>query len=196
MNGNHSTAEIKVSERLSDSRLLAMQWKTINWKKAEQEVNRLQARIAKAVQRKKWNLAKRLQYLQVHSFYVKALTVRRQMEKGGDVQILKRVLSDMIRKRGKAWSQNVLIRRLNRQIQRMLKSCTFKEAGKAGAHLDYMLYEWLWSWAKRRHPGKGRRWVLEKYWHRRNGRRWVFSTGTRELIRIESYLKKSCPKEQ
>ena len=41
MNGNNSTTETAVSERLSDSKLLAMQWKTIDWKKAEKEVNKI-----------------------------------------------------------------------------------------------------------------------------------------------------------
>ena len=77
MNGNNSTTETIVSERLSDSKLLATQWKTIDWKKAEQEVNRLQVRIVKATQEKKWNTVKRLQYLLTHSFYAKALAVRR-----------------------------------------------------------------------------------------------------------------------
>ena len=77
MNGNNSTTETAVSERLSDSKLLAMQWKTIDWKKAEKEVNRLQVRIVKATQEKKWNTVKRLQYLLTHSFHAKALAVRR-----------------------------------------------------------------------------------------------------------------------
>ena len=77
MNGNNSTTETPVSERLSDSKRLSMQWKTIDWKKAEQEVNRLQVRIVKATQEKKWNTVKRLQYLLAHSFYAKALAVRR-----------------------------------------------------------------------------------------------------------------------
>jgi len=55
MNDNYSTTEGNASERLSDSRQLAFQWKSINWKKAEIEVNRLQARIVKAVQQNKWN---------------------------------------------------------------------------------------------------------------------------------------------
>ena len=77
MNGNNSTTETPVSERLSDSKRLSTQWKTIDWKKAEQEVNRLQVRIVKATQEKKWNTVKRLQYLLTHSFYAKALAVRR-----------------------------------------------------------------------------------------------------------------------
>ncbi len=34
MNGNYSTAETAVSERLSDSKLLAMQWKRIDWEES------------------------------------------------------------------------------------------------------------------------------------------------------------------
>ena len=77
MNDTNSTTETKVSERLSDNKLLAMQWKSMDWKKAEREVNRLQVRIVKATQEKKWNTVKRLQYLLTHSFYAKALAVRR-----------------------------------------------------------------------------------------------------------------------
>lgn len=55
MNGNNSMTETAVSERLSDSKLLAAQWKSIDWKKAAKEVNRLQVRIVKATQEKKWN---------------------------------------------------------------------------------------------------------------------------------------------
>jgi len=39
------------------------QWNSIDWKKVEKHVNRLQTRIAKAVREGKWNLVKRLQYL-------------------------------------------------------------------------------------------------------------------------------------
>lgn len=59
MNGNHSTAGRKSPERLPDKAALSQQWKSIDWKKAELEVNRLQARIAKATQEKKWNTVKR-----------------------------------------------------------------------------------------------------------------------------------------
>lgn len=75
MNDNNSMT-VK-TERLSDTKQLEQQWKTIDWKKAEQEVNRLQARIAKATQEKKWNSVKRLQYLLTHSYHAKALAVKK-----------------------------------------------------------------------------------------------------------------------
>ena len=77
MNGNCSTTGRNSPERLADTVQLEHQWKSIDWKKAEAEVSRLQARIAKATQEKKWNTVKRLQYLLSHSYYAKALAVRK-----------------------------------------------------------------------------------------------------------------------
>lgn len=77
MNGKHSTTGCKSPEKLPDAETLEYQWKTMNWKKAEAEVSRLQARIAKATQEKNWNTVKRLQYLLTHSYYAKALAVRK-----------------------------------------------------------------------------------------------------------------------
>lgn len=77
MNGNCSTTKRKRSERLPNAAKLAFQWNHVDWKKAEAEVNRLQARIAKATKEKKWNTVKRLQYLLTHSYYAKLLAVQK-----------------------------------------------------------------------------------------------------------------------
>jgi len=52
-------------------------WKSINWKKAQHEVRRLQMRIAKAVQEGKYGRVQALQWILTHSFYAKALAVKR-----------------------------------------------------------------------------------------------------------------------
>jgi len=52
-------------------------WHSINWKTAENHVRRLQMRIAKAVQEKKWGKIKTLQHLLTNSFYAKLLAVKR-----------------------------------------------------------------------------------------------------------------------
>ena len=62
---------------------MKLQWNQINWKKAEEQVNRLQIRIVKATLEQKWRLVKRLQYLITHSFYAKALAVRRVVTNPG-----------------------------------------------------------------------------------------------------------------
>jgi RNA-directed DNA polymerase len=74
---NDNTSTTAKAERLSDAARLTAQWKSIDWKLAEAEVNRLQIRIAKATQEKKWNTVKRLQYLLTHSYYAKLLAVRK-----------------------------------------------------------------------------------------------------------------------
>ncbi len=59
------------------------QWNNINWKKVEKHVNRLQARIAKAVKDGIWYIVKRLQYLLTHSFYAKLLAIRKVNQNRG-----------------------------------------------------------------------------------------------------------------
>lgn len=41
--------------------------------------------------------------------------------------------------------------------------------------VDHRIWRALWGWACRRHPNKGRRWVLERYFHPLGSRSWVFS---------------------
>ena len=60
-----------------------LQWADVNWNKVEKYVNRLQARITKAVKEQKWHLVKRLQYLLTHSFYAKLLAVKRVTQNRG-----------------------------------------------------------------------------------------------------------------
>ena len=56
---------------------LEQQWKSIDWNQANSYINRLQIRIVKAEKSKRSNLVKRLQYLITHSFYGKALAIKR-----------------------------------------------------------------------------------------------------------------------
>src|SRR5256714_7898192 len=58
-------------------------WHAIDWKSANHTVRRLQARIVKATQEKRWGKVKALQRLLTHSFSGKALAVRRVTENQG-----------------------------------------------------------------------------------------------------------------
>ena len=95
-------------------------------------------------------------------------------------------ISDTILRRGKAWQQDVLIMKLNEQIRGWTNYHQSVCASDAFAHLDYILYELLWRWAKRRHPKKNKWWISTRYWHRVGNRNWVFSTENKELIRVDS----------
>ena len=101
------------------------------------------------------------------------------------LESLKKILSETILGRGKAWKQEVLIEKLNQQIRGWTNYHQSVCASEAFTHIDYILYELLWRWAKRRHPHKGRWWVSIHYWHRRGNRNWVFSTENTELLRVD-----------
>src|SRR6266700_2624577 len=58
-------------------------WHQINWRRAERNVRRLQARIAQATQAGKWGKVRALQRLLTHSLSGKALAVRRVTENTG-----------------------------------------------------------------------------------------------------------------
>jgi RNA-directed DNA polymerase len=58
-------------------------WNQIYWKRCEQQVERLQARIVKASRLGRWGKVKALQRLLTHSFSTKALAVKRVTENKG-----------------------------------------------------------------------------------------------------------------
>ncbi|MBA3440645.1 MAG: group II intron reverse transcriptase/maturase [Pyrinomonadaceae bacterium] len=58
-------------------------WPVINWQKAHSTVRRLQVRIVKATQQKRWGKVRALQHLLAHSFSGKVLAVKRVTENHG-----------------------------------------------------------------------------------------------------------------
>ncbi len=66
-----------IPDKGSALRNMPRNWRSLDWDAAERHVKRLQVRIAKAVEEKKWGKVKALQWTLTHSFYAKALAVRR-----------------------------------------------------------------------------------------------------------------------
>ena len=62
---------------------VVIDWNRIYWKKVYRNVRRLQARIVKALEEKRWGKMKALQWLLTHSFSGKALAVKRVTENRG-----------------------------------------------------------------------------------------------------------------
>ena len=60
-----------------------LEWHAIDWRRVQQNVRRLQARIVKAVQEGRWGKVRALQHVLTHSFSAKALAVRRVTENQG-----------------------------------------------------------------------------------------------------------------
>jgi len=94
-------------------------------------------------------------------------------------------LSEITLRRGKAWKQDILIEKLNQTIRGWANYHQSVCASKAFSHIDYILFELLWQWAKRRHPKKGKWWISTRYWHSKGTRNWVFSTDDKELLRVD-----------
>ena len=44
------------------------------------------------------------------------------------------------------------------------------------SYIDHQLWKALWQWSKRRHPNKGKKWTLKKYFKSVNGYSYTFST--------------------
>ncbi len=79
---NVSNSTTPTGEILTDTRR-QIQWKDIDWKTVTDSVNRLQVRITKAVNKEKWQLVKRLQYMLTNSFYAKLLATKKVTQNKG-----------------------------------------------------------------------------------------------------------------
>lgn len=82
---------------------IAKQWTDIDWKKAENYVKKLQIRIVKAYKEGRHNKVKSLQWMLTHSFYAKALAVKRvTSNKGKNTAGVDMVLWNTPQKKGQA----------------------------------------------------------------------------------------------
>ena len=49
-------------------------------------------------------------------------------------------------------------------------------AKKSFSTIDHRIWKMLWRWAKRRHPNKGKQWIVNKYRKTHKGRKWTYMT--------------------
>ena len=83
-------------------------------------------------------------------------------------------ISDII-KGAKAWTQKKLIDVLNPVITGWSNYHQSVVSKDIFSKMDEKVWNMLWRWAKRRHPGKAKRWIVDRYWHKEGTRNWVFS---------------------
>lgn len=76
----------------------------------------------------------------------------------------------------KAAPQAALIKRLNPIIRGWANYFATVISKETYAELDDLVYRKLMSWAKFRHPKKGKGWVSNRYWHSIDGDNWVFAS--------------------
>lgn len=72
--------------------------------------------------------------------------------------------------------QVALIKKLNPIIRGWANYYATQVSKVAYCDQDYLMYQKLRAWAKRRHPKKSGEWVSNKYWQSIGGDNWVFAT--------------------
>ena len=89
---------------------------------------------------------------------------------------------------GMAWSQEVLISKLNPIIRGWANYHNSVVSSDVFQILDHRIWELLWKWAKRRHPKKSKDWIVNKYWKRSTSRRWNFRTEKNGLLLLSKTM--------
>jgi RNA-directed DNA polymerase len=77
--------------------------------------------------------------------------------------------------------QSVLIRALAPVIVGWARYYSTVVSKRAFNYLDSVLFPILWAWALRRHSGKSKHWVIQRYWSQTVGNLWSFRTPTGNL---------------
>lgn len=80
--------------------------------------------------------------------------------------------------RNKSAGQEQLIRLLNPIIRGWANYHRHIVAAVAFERVDFEIWRKLWLWARGRHPGKPRRWVVKRYFHHIGRRTWTFAADT------------------
>lgn len=87
-----------------------------------------------------------------------------------------------ILRKGRSWTQDAIIAAINPITRGWCNYHRGVSASKTFSKLDHIVFNMLFSWAKRRHPNEPVRRTVDKYWHQKGSRKWVFSTKTQELL--------------
>ena len=84
-------------------------------------------------------------------------------------------VSELI-KNSQTIKQEILISRVNEIIRGWANYHHATWAKKSFSTIDHRIWKMLWRWAKRRHPNKGKQWIVNKYRKTHKGRKWTYMT--------------------
>ncbi|PKB22432.1 group II intron reverse transcriptase/maturase [Janthinobacterium sp. 64] len=87
----------------------------------------------------------------------------------------------------KAASQTEVIDKLTPVIRGWANYHRSQNATRTFVKCDHRIWEALWSWAVRRHPKKGRRWIKQRYFKQLHGRDWRFADKDKLLPVLAQY---------
>ena len=87
----------------------------------------------------------------------------------------------------KSIPQLSLIRLLNPVITGWGNYYQHCSASRVFQKMDFHIYQKLMQWSLRRHPAKGKKWVIKKYFHNHKGKSWVFAAPAIRKSKTELY---------
>ena len=93
-------------------------------------------------------------------------------------------ISFIVLKKGKTATQDEIIKELNKKIKEFYIYNEKIICKKIFSDLDYIIFKILYKWAKRRHPRKSKKWVIEKYWKEDEFCKYNFKTEKNELLKL------------
>jgi RNA-directed DNA polymerase len=83
--------------------------------------------------------------------------------------------------------QTELIENLNPLIRGWAQYHRCVAVNEVFRKMDHLLFQLLWRWSRRRHPGKGKRWIKRRYFRREGARDWVFAVEGFRLLRFSDF---------
>ncbi len=83
-------------------------------------------------------------------------------------------IGDMIRAMRTAKQEDVIVR-LNRVLRGFANYYRGVVSKEVFSYINHRTWQYLWRWAKRRHPNKSKKWVKSKYFRKKGDRDWIFA---------------------
>lgn len=93
-------------------------------------------------------------------------------------------ISEITRKKGSIFTQDMLIIRLNQKIRGWTNYHQTVCSKKVFAAVDHQIFEILWHCMKRKHTKKSRQWIRNKYWKTIGNQKWRFASDDQVLIQL------------
>ncbi len=84
---------------------------------------------------------------------------------------VKRSVKDVL-DRNKQVKTDAIIYRLNQIIRGWAMYFRYCNAYASFTTLNHIVFRWVWNWAKRRHPQKGKKWIARKYFPLEINNKW------------------------
>ncbi|MEG4489701.1 group II intron reverse transcriptase/maturase [Microcoleus sp. D2_18a_B4] len=84
--------------------------------------------------------------------------------------------------------QEGVIRKLNPILRGFANYYKGQVSKETFGYISCRVWQYLWQWAKRRHPQKSAKWVRKRYFKTINGNTWTFATTTSDRRGKEKYL--------